>query len=166
MLLSRAQAKRRKAGGSKAAPTVQEPEQAKPASPSPHAKPIEAREEIPADAPQPYEPADHDMTAPASPPQTDFQPPSSSAAEEVAITGVGYQSPSHVLTRHTGEAKESSPEKFDFAFPSLEKMSVDDLHAGYLNCLDASHNMERKLVGIMKKKYEVPLLSCFPYTLM
>ena len=106
------------------------------------------------------------MAAPLSPPQADFQPSSSPAAEDVAIAGAGYHSPSHVLTRHTGEAKESSPEKPEFAFPSLEKMTADDLHAGYLNRLNASRNMELKLVGLMKKKYEVLLLSCLPYTLM
>ena len=157
-MLSRAKAKRRKTGGSEAAPTVQEPEKSKPASPVPHAEPTEAREEAPADGPQPYEPADHDTVAPASPPQADFQTPSSPAAKNVTLTGAGYQSPSHVLTRHSGEAKESSPEKVDFAFPSLEKMSTDDLHAGYLNRLSASHNMERKLVGLMKSKFEVLLL--------
>ena len=164
-MLSRAQAKRRNTGRSEAAPIVQEPEKSKPASPVPHAEPTEAREEAPANDPQPYEPANHNTVAPASPPQADFQTPSSPAAEDVAITGAGYQSPSHVLTRHTGEAKESSLEKPEFAFPSLEKMTVDDLHAGYLNRLNASRNMELELVGLMKKKYEVLLLSCFPYTL-
>ena len=107
------------------------------------------------------------MATPESPPQADPQPPSPpTAAEDVLITVKGYQSPSHVLTRHTGKAKASSPEKCDFEFPSLEKMTADDLHAGYVNRLTTSRNMELKLVGLMKKKYEVLLLSClalYPY---
>ena len=162
----RAQAKRKKTSESDAAPTVQEPEKTKPASPVPHAECTEAREEAPADNPHPYEPADNDTVAPTSPPQPVFQAPNSPVAKDVTLTGADYQSPSHVLTRHSSEAKENSPERFDFAFPSLEKMSTDDLHAGYLNRLSASHNMERKLVGLMKSKFEVLLLSCFPYTLM
>ena len=102
-----------------------------------------------------------------SPPQAAPQPPSPpTAAEDVLITVTGYQSPSHVLTRHTDKAKASSPEKSDFEFPSSEKMTADDLHAGYLNRLNTSRNMELKLVGLMKKKYEVLLLSClalYPY---
>ena len=70
-----------------------------------------------------------------------------------------------MLTRHSDEAKENSPEKVDFTFSSLEKMSTDDLHAGYLNRLSASHNLERKLVGVLKSKFEVLLfmLSLYSY---
>ena len=100
-----------------------------------------------------------------SPPQPILQTPNSPGAKGVTLTGAGYQSPFHILTRHSGEAKENSPEKIDFAFPSLEKMSTDDLHAGYLNRLSSSHNLERKLVGVMKSKFEVLLfmLSLYSY---
>ena len=162
-MLFRAQAKRRRTDGSKATPTVQEPEKAKPASPAPHAEPTKARKETPADAPQPPEPVGYDMAI-ESPPEVDPQPPNPSAAEDVVITEMGYQSPSNVLTRHTAKAKANSPE--EFGFPVLEKMTADDLHAGYLNRLNTSRNMELKLVGLMKKKYVVLLLSFFPYTLM
>ena len=104
------------------------------------------------------------MAAPMSPPRPILQTPNSPAGKGVTLTGAGYQSPSHVLTRHSGEAKENSPERIDFEFPSLEKMSTDDLHAGYLNRLNTSHNLERKLVGLMKSKFEVLLLLLSLYS--
>ena len=151
-------AKQRKLGESEAAPTLHEPEKTKPGSPVPHAKHVGTGEETPVDDPQPYEPADNEMAAPMSPPRPILQTPNSPAGKGVTLTGAGYQLPSHILTRHSGEAKENSPEKIDFAFPSLEKMSTDDLHAGYLNRLSTSHNMERKLVGLMKSKFVVLFL--------
>ena len=165
-LTFRAQAKRRKTGGSETAPTRQEPEETRPASPAQPTTPGEAREETPADAPQFHKPADVDMAAPEGRSPIILQPPKPPIAEDATLIKAGYQSPTHVLTKHTGEGKESSPEKFDITFPSWEKMSTDDLHADYLNRLNASQNLARKLVGLMKSKFEVPLLSCFPYTLM
>ena len=160
---SRAQAKRRKIGGSTAAPAAQEPEPAEPDSPATRTKPIETRTDAPANAPQPSEPADDNMATPENPPHADPKPLSpSTATEDILITGAGYQSSEpHVLTRHTSKAKANSPEKLEFEFPVLEKMTADELHAGYLNRLFTSRNMELKLVGLMKKKYEVLLLSCF-----
>ena len=173
-MFSRAQAKRRKTGGSTAAPTAREPETAKSDSPAPHVEPTEARKNTSADAPQPSEPADDDMATPKSPPKADPKPPSPSTTAEdtvhpdVLITGTGYQSPKpHVLTRHTDKAKANSPEELEFEFPVLEKLTADELHASYLNRLSTSRNMELKLVGLMKKKsmrYSSSLV--FPYTLM
>ena len=172
-LFSRAQAKRRKTGGYTTAPTAQEPETAKPDSPAPYVEPTEARKNASADAPQPSEPADDDMATPESPPKADPKPPSPSPAvedtthPEVVVTGTGYHSPEpHVLTKHTSKAETCSSEKLDFEFPMLEKLTADELHASYLNCLSTSRNMELKLVGLMKKKYEVLLFSClslYPY---
>jgi hypothetical protein len=142
----------------------------KPASPSTHAEPADMTRNAPEDVPQPSEPADPDM-APEDPARDDPKPPSPSTAVEdttlpdVIFTGMGHQSPEHhVLTRHSGKAETSSPEKLEFEFPVLEKLTANELHAGYLNRLTTSRNMELKLVGLMKKKYEVPLLL-FPCTL-
>ena len=172
-LFSRAQAKRRKTGGSTATSAAQEPETAKPDSPATYAEPTEARKDAPEDSPQPSEPADDNMATPESPPKADPKPPSPSTASEdtahleVVVTGTGYHSPEpHVLTKHTSKAETCSPEKLDFEFPVLEKLTVDELHAGYLNRLSTSRNMELKLVGLMKKKYEVLFFSClslYPY---
>ena len=155
-------AKQRKVGESEAAPTAQEPEKTKSASPLPR---TEARDETPVDDPQPHELVDDDTVTPMIPPPPVLQTPKTPAAKCVTLTGAGYQSPSHALTRHSGEAKENSPERIDFEFPSLEKMSTADLHAGYLNRLSTSHNLERRLVGVMKSKFEVfPfMLSLYPY---
>ena len=121
----------------------------------PHFERTETGEETPVDDPQLHEPAGDDTAAPMIPPQPALQIPKTPTAECATLIGAGYRSPSHVLTRHSGEAKEDSPERIDFEFPSLEKMSIDDLHAGYLNRLNTSHNMERKLVCLMKSKFEV-----------
>jgi len=157
-LFPRGLAKQRKVGESEAAPVIQKPEKAKPDIPVPLFERTEAGEEIPADDPPLHEPAGDNTAVPTIPPQPVLQTPKAPTAECVTLTGAGYRSPSHVLSRHSGEAKEKSPERIDFEFPSLEKMSTDDLHAGYLNRLNTSHNMERKLVGLMKSKFEVLLL--------
>jgi hypothetical protein len=128
--------------------------------------------DAPDDTHQPSEPAGHN-TAAESPARDDPKPPSPSTAvedtvpPEVVITGTGHQTPEpHVLTRHTSQAETSLPEKFEFEFPSLEKLTADELHAGYLNRLTTSRNLELKLVNMMKKKYEVSSLLAFPYTLI
>ena len=115
-LFLRGLAKQRKIGESETTPTVHEPEKTKPGSPVPHAKRAEAGEEAPVNDPQSYEPADDEMVAPMSPPRPILQTPNSPVGKGVTLTGAGYQSPSHVLTRHSGEAKENSPEKIDLAF--------------------------------------------------
>ena len=161
-LLPRGLAKQRKVDEPEAAPVVQKPEKAKPDIPVPLFERTETGEETPADDPQLHESAGDDPAAPMIPPSPALQTPKTPIAECVTLTGAGYCSPSHVLTRHSEESKEKSPERIDFDFPSLEKMSTDDLHAGYLNRLNSSHNMERKLVGLMKSKFEVlPLFSPF-----
>ena len=164
-LLPRGLAKQRKVDESEAAPVVQKPEKTKPDIPVPLFERTETGEEIPVDDSQLHEPAGDNTAAPIIPPQPTLQTPKTPTAECVTLTGAGYRSPSHVLTRHSGAAKEDSPDRIDFEFPSLEKMSTDDLHAGYLNRLNTSHNMERKLVGLMKSKFEVLLfpLSLYPY---
>ena len=156
-------AKQRKTGESEAIPTAQEPEKTKPDIPVPPFECTETGEETPADNPPLHEPAGDDTAVPIIPSQPALQTPKTPAAEGAILTGAGYQTPSHVLTRHSEEAKDKSPERIDFEFPSLEKMSTDDLHAGYLNRLNTSHNMERKLVGLMKSKFEV--LPLLPFSL-
>jgi hypothetical protein len=124
--------------------------------------------DAPEDAHEPSEPAGH-HTAAESPARDNSKPASPSMAVEdtafpdVAITGTGHQTPEpRVLSRHSGKAETSSLEKFDFEHPVLEKFTVDELHAGFLNRLESSRNMELKLVSLMKKKYEVIFLSAFP----
>ena len=165
---SRAQAKRRKTGGSTAAPSAPEPAFTKPASPLTHAEPGDIMKDAPDDTYQPSEPAGHD-TAAESPARDDPKPPSPSMADEdtalpdVAITGAGHQTPEpRVLSRHSGKAETSSIEEFHFESPVLEKFTADELHAGFLNRLESSRKMELKLVSLMKKKYEVIFLPAFP----
>ena len=154
-LFPRGLAKQRKVDESEAAPVAQKPEKAKPDIPVPLFERTKTGEETPADDPSLHEPAGDDIAVPMISPQPVLQTPKTPTAKDDILTGAGYQIPSHVLTRHSGEAKEKSPERIDFDFPSLEKMSTDDLHAGYLNRLNTSHNMERKLVNLMKSKFEV-----------
>ena len=166
MLLVRGLAKQRKTGESEAVPTAQEPEKTKPDIPVPPFECTEAGEETPADDPPLHEPAGDNIAVPMISPQPVLQTPKTPTAKDDILTGAGYQTPSHALTRHSGEVKEKSPERIDFEFPSLEKMSTDDLHAGYLNRLNTSHNMERKLVGLMKSKFEVLSFLTLSLTLM
>jgi hypothetical protein len=116
---------------------------------------------------KPSEPAGHD-TAAESPARDDPKPPSPSPAgedttlPEVAITGTGQRTPEpYVLSRHSGKA-EASLDRIEFELPVLEKLTADELHAGFLNRLNSSRNMELKLVNLMKKKYEVICLLAFP----
>lgn len=70
--------------------------------------------------------------------------PSSSTAgasttPEVIVTGTAFNPPArHVLAKHTGEAGSSAPAKFELELPSLENLSADELHAGYLSRLNSA----------------------------
>ena len=99
-----------------------------------------------------------------SPPhlQTVQDTPMEGAAEDVTVTGTGYTVPgaSTVLAKHQEESPSTQKNKAKLDLEDYSSFSASELHAGYLNRLHASRDMEAGLVNMMKQKYEVRSPSC------
>lgn len=166
----KAKTKKRKIGESSSNPDTPERENPTLVTPETHAEPSEAHQDAQDEPPQHTEPAGADATTvEANPPSPQKTTEDNPHEDDITITGTGFTTPapSNVLTKHT--AKDETPlpeEKAKLDFPHYERLSAEELHAGYLSRLSASRDMEASLVGMMKKKYEVcSTLSCTLYTL-
>jgi hypothetical protein len=111
---------------------------------------IEVDPAITHDPPSPKPPSPAKLTEEVSLDQT---------AEDVIITSTGYTEPGNptVLARHS--AKEEPPAedkgKLKLDLESYAGFSASDIHAGYLNRLHTSRDLEAGLVNLMKERYEV-----------
>ena len=105
--------------------------------------------------------ASHDPPSPKSltPPKPAEEITLEKYSDDVTITGMTRMAlgASTMLAKHG--TKEESPslnkgkEKLDPE--SYVALSASDIHAGYLNRLHTSHDLEAGLVNLMKERYEV-----------
>ncbi|KAI4973391.1 hypothetical protein ZWY2020_035652 [Hordeum vulgare] len=77
--------------------------------------------------------------------------------DAVLITRMGHTMPvRNVLAKHTAGDISMKIAKGNAALelPNIEKLNFKELHAGYLNRLSTSRDLEASLVNMMKKRYE------------
>ena len=86
-------------------------------------------------------------------------------AEDVLITGTGYTEPGNpsILAKHSAKEEPLVGGKLKLDLESYAAFSASKIHAGYLNRLRTSRDLEAGLVNLMKERYEVcyqPLSIC------
>jgi hypothetical protein len=113
--------------------------------------------------------ASHDSPSPRSstPPKLAEEIPLEKDSDDVTITGTAHTAPgaSTVLAKHNTKEESPSSEKgkAKLDLESYAVFSASEIHAGYLNRLHTSRDLEASLVNLMKERYEVcyqPLSIC------
>lgn len=105
--------------------------------------------------------ASHDPLSPKSPtsPRPAEEIPPQKDSDDMTITGTAHTVPgvSTVLTKHSIKEESSSLErgKAKLDLESYVAFSASEIHAGYLNHLHTSRDLEAGLVNLMKERYEV-----------
>ncbi|KAI5012724.1 hypothetical protein ZWY2020_024990 [Hordeum vulgare] len=77
--------------------------------------------------------------------------------DPVFVVGTGYSKPaSVVLTKHVPKDAPILVEKgmTKLKLPNFEKVEFDELYSGFLSRLETSHEMEKSLVNMMKRKHK------------
>lgn len=154
--------KKLKTGGPSRDPTVNESEKQAPIA----SKASIQNPEDPANDPPPETDTNVDpMNTDADPPNPKSASPAKSAeeidldktVEDVLITGTGYTEPGNptVLAKHRAKEEPPAEGKLKLDLENYAAHSAVDIHAGYLNRLHTSRELEAGLVNLMKECYEV-----------
>ena len=154
-LFLRAQAKKRKTGGSTSTPTPEHKENPAPTRADPAKDISDDRVDLPS---SPKE----GMEAP--------NPPNPLKATEdpdaVIIIGTSFSKPaSAVLSKHVSTSSHPSTghEISKAKLPQYEKLEFDELCSGFASRLETSYEMEKNLLHMMKNKHEVRLNAYPPH---
>ena len=79
--------------------------------------------------------------------------------DDVIITRMGHNSPSHpvILAQHSAKEEQAAREKGKWSsdLSSYAHLNADELHSGFLNRLHSNRDYEASLVNLMKERYEV-----------
>ena len=102
---------------------------------------------------------DPSSAKPPSPIKPAEEAPSQQTAEDVIITGTGFEEPENptILAKHSAkeEVLAADKRKWKLDLESYAGFSASDIHVGYLSRLHTSRDMKAGLVNLMKERFEV-----------